>query len=147
MLSIILIPGLIGGAILALLLARYGRAAKEPPERLRLEFPNPGLINMARIRVDGFGGLGLFAMAVTVAIFVPRIRAEMTLALVLGLVLAAALIMWRRRRGPLTSSSDHPGAHMMFELEDGTRPRRSESNGRGTSDPGGSRRLVTAHPR
>ena len=145
MLSIILIPGLLGGVILALLLVRYGRAAKEPPERL--EFPNPGMINMARIRVDGFGGLGLFAMAVTVAIFVPRIRAEMGLALILGIVFAAALILWRRRRGPLPSSGDRHGAHTMFDMEDGTTHRGSAPKANGTRNGGGSRRFAAAHLR
>ena len=146
MLSVILIPGLIGGVILALLLRRFRTGPQEPPERLRLEFPSPGLINMARIRVEGFGGLGLFAMAVVVAIFVPRIRAEMSIALILGIVLAAALILLRRR-GPLPSSSDRPGAHAMFEMETGSRPRTSAPDRSRDSDRGGNRRLVTAHPR
>jgi hypothetical protein len=106
------------------------------------------LINMARIRVDGFGGLGLFAMALAVAMFVPRIRVEMGIALILGVLLAAALILLRRRRGPLTSTNDHPGAHLMFDLEDGSRPaRRSTVDESRNGDGGGSRRLVTAHPR
>ena len=143
----ILIPGLIGGVIVALLLLRFRTATPDPPERSRLEPPTPGLINMARIRVDGFGGLGLFAMALAVATFVPRIRAEMSIALVLGIVLAATLILLRRRRGPLTSSSDHPGAHTMFELEDESRAARTSTLDRKNGDAGGSRRLVTAHPR
>ena len=126
----ILIPGLVGGVILAVLLFKFRPAShdlapalREPADRAGLEPPTPGLINMARIRVDGLGGLGLVAMALVVAAFVPRIRAEMSVALILGILLAAALIALRRRRGPLTSTDDHPGAHTMFELE--TRTSRS----------------------
>ena len=145
MLSFILVPGLIGGLLFALFLRRV--RVQDPPARLRLEPPSPGLINMARIRVDGFGGLGLFGMAATVAVFVPRIRAEMSLALVLGLVFAVVLILARRRRGPLTSSSDHPGAHVMFELEDDRSRGRTPTGGGGNGPSGARRALVTVHPR
>ena len=52
-------------------------------------------------------------MAVTVAIFVPRIRLTMLIALVLGAAMSAVLIA-RRRKGPLPSSSEHAGAHSLF---------------------------------
>jgi hypothetical protein len=87
------------------------------------------MINMARIRVTGLGGLGMVAMAVTVAIFVPRIRLTMAIALVLGAALAAVLIGFRRKQGPL-GSNNLPGAHSMLTLDpseaDGT-DRRSSS--------------------
>jgi hypothetical protein len=109
---LIVAPGLLGGVLVALLLMRVLLR----PEREgygRLEPPSPSLINMARIRVDGLGGMGMVAMATTVAIFVPRIRATMMIALFLGIALAALLIA-RRRKGPLPSSSCHSGAHSMF---------------------------------
>ena len=52
----------------------------------------------------GIGGLGLVAMALAVALDVPRIGQTVALGLVLGAVFAAILIGRRRRRGPLPSS-------------------------------------------
>jgi hypothetical protein len=106
----IVVPGVLGGLLLALFLARVQGRADAPALAKRLEPPSPGLINMARIRINGVGGLGMVAMASAVAAFVPRIRATMLLAFVLGVALAAALIA-RRRNGPLPSSSEHAGAH------------------------------------
>ena len=66
--------------------------------------PSPHMINMARIRVSGVGGLGMVAMSVVVAAFVPSIRLSMAIAFVLGLALAAVLIAFRRRKGPLVTT-------------------------------------------
>jgi hypothetical protein len=55
-------------------------------------------------------GWGLVAMSLAVAISVPWIRLSIAVALVLGAVVAAALIGWRRSK-PLASSSRHAGAH------------------------------------
>jgi hypothetical protein len=112
-LIMIVVPGLLGGVLVAVLLMHL-RAARESDGGAPLAPPSPSLINMARIRVNGVGGLGMVAMATTVAIFVPRIRATMILALCLGMAMAAALIALRRRREPLPSSSEHAGAHSMF---------------------------------
>ena len=108
---IIVVPGLLGGVILALLFARFHGAPRASGE-VRLAQPSTDLINMARIRVAGVGGLGMVAMSIVVAIFVPRIRLTMIIALALGAVLAAVLIAQRRRRGPWNSQL--PGAHSMF---------------------------------
>ena len=113
-LLIILIPGIAGGLLVAFFLAhRPARpAVSAPPVRRALPPTSPSLINMARIQIDGVGGLGMVAMALTVAISVPWIRLSVSLGFVLGAIVAAALITWRRRRsGPLTSSSRHAGAH------------------------------------
>ena len=112
-LIMIVVPGLLGGVLVAVLLM-HARAAARQEAGGRLEPPSPSLINMAHIRVNGVGGLGMVAMAAAVAIFVPRIRATMILALCLGMAMAAALIALRRRREPLPSSSQHAGAHSMF---------------------------------
>jgi hypothetical protein len=111
-LLIILIPGIAGGILLAVLLARWPArtALAAPPARRALAPPSPSLINMARIQIDGVGGLGMVAMALAVAISVPWIRLSVSLGLVLGVAVAAALITWRRS-GPLASSSRHAGAH------------------------------------
>ena len=114
-LLIIIVPGLLGGVLLALLFARFHGAPSESEASTRLAPPSPGLINMARIRVSGFGGLGMVAMSIVVAIFVPRIRLTMAIALVLGGVMAAVLIAQRRRHSPWNSQL--PGAHSMLPNE------------------------------
>jgi hypothetical protein len=128
----ILVPSLLGGVILALLL-RSRRWSSGLPVPGRLAPPSPGVINMASIRIEGIGGLGMVAMALTVSIFEPRIRTAMAIAFVLGIALAAVLIALRRRNGPLTSDSQDPGAHAMLHLDAGPasrRPARSpRSNG------------------
>src|SRR5262245_2205271 len=115
-LLLIVVPGVLGGFVVALLIGMSTRKPREVETQTRLEPPSPYLINMAHIRVAGVGGLGMVAMAITVTIFVPRIRSSMALALLLGGALAAALIAYRRRRGPLGSSTT-PGAHAMFPME------------------------------
>lgn len=75
-------------------------------------------INMARIRVAGLGGLGLFAMAITVAWFVPRIGQTVAVGFGLGMVLAVALILTRRRSGSLPSSGKREGANVMLAIDD-----------------------------
>ena len=112
-LIIIAVPGLLGGILLALVLIRV-QLRPEAEARKPLQPPSTSMINMSRIRVDGLGGLGMVAMAATVAIFVPRIRLSIVIALILGIALAALLIARRRQRGPLPSSSDHSGAHSIF---------------------------------
>ena len=123
-LLIVIVPGLLGGILVALLIARLARPSSVAVTE-RLAAPSPGLINMARIRVDGVGGLGMVAMAATVAIFVPRIRITMAIAAMLGAALAALLIARRSREGPLASSSHHAGAHAMLVIDaprEGRRP-------------------------
>ena len=115
-LLMIVLPGMLGGLILALLIITFGRPSRHEAADIRLDPPSPHLINMARIRVAGGGGLGMVAMAITVAIFVPRIRFSMAIALVLGGALSVGLIAYRRRQGPLGSNTT-PGAHSMFPME------------------------------
>ena len=105
-----LVPGVLGGLVIAFLLRRMPlhtdvRAAS-PAEPL-----SSGAINMAHIRVAGEGGLGLVAIAVASAIFVPRIGQTIGLGFLLGAVLAVVLVAWRRHTGPLPSSNRRPGAH------------------------------------
>jgi hypothetical protein len=66
---------------------------------------------MAHIRVAGEGGLGLIAIAVASAFFVPRIGQTIGLGFALGAILAVVLVVLRRRSGPLPSSGRLPGAH------------------------------------
>ena len=106
-LLIILVPGLFGGLVLALALLIAGKRQGTPCTVVprRLAAPSPALINMAHIRVEGIGGLGMVAVAVAVAVSDPRIRLAMIVAAVLGAGLALVLIAMRRRTGALPSSS------------------------------------------
>ena len=115
-LLVIVIPGLLGGLVFALLFIRFGGGPDDAAGDARLAPPSTNMINMARIRVAGVGGLGMVAMAVTVAIFVPRIRLTMAIALALGAAMAVMLIAFRRKQGPLGSRID-PGAHSMFPMD------------------------------
>jgi hypothetical protein len=116
-LLLILVPGVLGGVLLALLLGHGWVTIRPAGTRRRLAPPSPTLINMARIRVSGGGGLGMFAMAVAVAIFEPRIRVMMLAGVLLGAAFGAALIAWHRRTGPLPSG-DHPSAFGDSRLTD-----------------------------
>ena len=77
-LLIILIPGILGGLVLSLLIARNRRGTPATFVSKPLEAPSPALINMAHIKVEGLGGLGLVAAVTAVAIADPRIRLAMT---------------------------------------------------------------------
>lgn len=76
------------------------------------------VINMARIRVSGVGGLGLVAMALVVAWGVPRIGQTLALGAAAGVLLATLLILRRRSAGPLPSSGRRPGASTTLAIED-----------------------------
>jgi hypothetical protein len=115
-LLIVLVPGVLGGIILAALLAtkriNLPIAGVERP----LEPPSPSLINMAHIPVGGGGGLGIVAAVIAVALAEPRIRVPIGIAALLGAALAWALIVRRRRRGPLASAGDDSGPHSTLGL-------------------------------
>lgn len=117
-LILVVVPGILGGLILAFILFRLP-APEDAGGARTLEAPSTDIINMARVRVKGVGGLGMVAMAMTVAAFVPSIRLSMAIALVLGVVMAVAMIAWRRRSGPLSTRIE-PGAHSMLPLDPGS---------------------------
>ena len=116
----IALPGVLGGVILALLTIsfqpRFGQGRQPHGGDEPLPAPSPHLINMAHVKVAGGGGLGMVAMAIVVAIIVQRIRWSMAVALLLGMALAAGLIAYRRRQGPLGSPTT-PGAHSMLPID------------------------------
>jgi hypothetical protein len=116
--TLFLVPGFLGGLVIALFikLRRRGetRASGDVFNVGRL---STDVINMANIRVAGVGGLGLVAMALTVALNVPRIGQSMALGLVLGVVLAATLILLRRRQGPMPSSGRQGGANTVLAID------------------------------
>ena len=118
---VIVVPGLIGGVAIALFMAlRRSRSSKRTS--VRFEDPSTDVINMARIRVAGVGGLGLLAMAGVVAYFVPRIGQTLVIGLVLGVVFAAVMILRRRQSGPMPSSGRRPGANAILSIDEPMTP-------------------------
>lgn len=117
----IVVPGFVGGLIIALIIgmlqrrAHAGSAADRAFEREPL---STDVINMAHIRVAGIGGLGLVAMAAVVALNVPRIGRPIAAGMILGALCAALLIFWRRRKGPLPSSAARVGAHTALGIDE-----------------------------
>ena len=128
--TIVIVPGFIGGLVFALLLARLNRRS-EQSDPFTAEWPSTDIINMARIRVAGVGGLGLVAMAVVVAINIPKIRQLLTIGLALGVLFGVVLVLWRRRAGPMPSSGRRPGANTTLSID---LPSPSESTEREVSN-------------
>jgi len=122
---LVLIPGILGGFLLSLLIARFRRGTPPTFVPRRLEAPSPSLINMAHIRIEGLGGLGLVAAVIAVAIADPRIRLAVIIAFVLGAGLALGLIAMRRSSGAM--HSDGPDDQSMLHLGDEPRSRESKA--------------------
>jgi hypothetical protein len=121
-LLLILIPGFFGGFVLALLIARkWGRTPSTVVPK-RLEAASPSLINMAHIKVEGIGGLGMVAAVAAVAIADPRIGLATMVALVLGGGLALLLIALRRRSGALPSTGEGPDDRSTLHIDGDRRP-------------------------
>ena len=112
-----LVFGLFGGLVLSFLIPRYRRGTPPTFVSKRLAAPTPALINMAHIRVEGIGGLGMVAAVIVVAMADSRIRLAIIIALVLGVGLALALIALRRRGGPLPSAGDGPNDRLMLHID------------------------------
>jgi hypothetical protein len=114
---LVLVPGFLGGLVLAFLIFRM-QAPSSSLDSLRRHPVSTDVINMARIRVDGIGGFGLVVMALTVAWFVLRIRQHVAIGLGLGVLLAIVLVVVRRRNGPMPSSGETPGANSTLSIDD-----------------------------
>ncbi|MEP6915131.1 MAG: hypothetical protein ABJC89_05770 [Acidobacteriota bacterium] len=145
-LLIILVPGVLGGAMLALLIRFNWRRAPSTVVPRRLEAPTPTLINMAHIKVEGVGGLGMVAVVVIVALSEPSIRLATIVGAVLGAALALVLIAKRRHDGGLPSVGDGPGDRSVLGL-DADPARKSMAGGRETIEPVafGRRRLIVVN--
>jgi hypothetical protein len=115
-LLIVLVPGVLGGIILAALLASKRITLRPGGVDRCLAPPSPSLINIAHIPVDGGGGLGIVAAVIVVALAEPRIRVAIGIAALLGGGLAWVLIVLRRGRGPLVSGGDDSGPHSILGL-------------------------------
>ncbi len=116
---VVLVPGFLGGLVFALIAIRRPRKfdSRARPDVFVEGRLSTDVINMARIRVAGVGGLGLVAMAVVVALFVPEIRRPVTAGLVLGALFGSILILRRRKAGPMASSGQRPGANTMLSID------------------------------
>ena len=109
-LVIVLVPGIIGGLVVAaVVVLRQRLGANQPLAAPRhLDPISTDIINVSSIKVAGVGGLGLVAMAAAVALGIPRIAQTEALGLGLGILGATIVILWRRRTGPLPSSQSKP---------------------------------------
>jgi hypothetical protein len=116
---LIMIPGFLGGVVVAFALSgwRRRRHARRSNQIAAPGPPSTDAINISSIRVAGIGGLGLVAMALAVAWNIPRIGQSMALGLLLGVVMAVALIVARRRVGSMPSSGRHGGANVVLAIE------------------------------
>src|SRR5688572_13974380 len=122
-LLIILVPGLVGGLVIAALIASHRINLRGSGVDRRLAPPSPSLINMAHIRVEGGGGLGLVAAVIAVALADSRIRVAIGIAALFGAIFAAILIARRRAdHGPLISGGDDSGPHSILGLDRGPSP-------------------------
>ena len=115
----VLVPGIIGGLAFALL--AFGVNRRRPSAGMPLphepDGPITAMSNMSSIKVAGVGGLGLVAMALWVALNVPRIGTSIGIGLALGALLAVVLVLRARRDGPLPSSGKGTGASTVLELQ------------------------------
>ena len=120
--SLILVSGIAGGAVVALLrtVAHRLRPGQRQTDAFAQgsEARRTDVINIASIRVAGIGGLGLVAMAVALALSIPRIGQTMALGALLGAGFAAVLILWRRRIGPMPTSGGRSGANTTLSIDE-----------------------------
>jgi hypothetical protein len=92
------VPGLVGGLLLAALLARLNRRPSSGLVRhSTLEAVSPDVINMAHIRVAGIGGLSMIAAGIIIAVNLPEIGLSLLTALSLGAALAVGMIVYRSK--------------------------------------------------
>src|SRR5688572_9799518 len=96
--TLVLVPGLLGGCLIAAVIFLAQHRHGDEPAVVVPYRPLPistDVINMASIKVVGIGGLGLVAMAATVALNVPRIFEATAIGLVSGTIMAIVLIVRR----------------------------------------------------
>ena len=113
------------GAVIAGVLWLSRRGGSAPVRSNRDPFREDAasdVINMARIRVAGFGGLGMVAVAIVLAMVYPRIGDTLTIGLLGGVLAAGAVILYRRRSGPLASSGKGTGGRSVLVDPDDDEP-------------------------
>jgi hypothetical protein len=145
MISLIVVGGMAGGILVALLLtvAQRWHAGRMQPDAFAKgsEAGRTDVINIASIRVAGVGGLGLVVMSLVLAWSIPRIGQTLALGAVLGAAFAAVLILWRRRLGPIATSSGRSGANTTLSIDEPVSPERADT---GESGNGTQRRAFAA---
>jgi hypothetical protein len=125
-----LVPSIAGGLVIAFLIARFRWGGSNMLSGPTEKSAPTDEINMAHIRAAGVGGLGLLAMALVVAWFVPRIGQTLIVGGVLGLGLGIGLILRRRRNGPLPSSSGTAGANNVLSIDQPAAPATPDTDDR-----------------
>jgi len=114
----LVIAGVAGGVAMAAWLFRFNRGrARNPLDTGARAHGSTDVINMASIRVEGVGGLGLVLLAIGVAAGIPQIGKSMAAGLVLGGLMAWFLIRRRRANGPMPSSGQQPGANTTLAID------------------------------
>jgi len=94
----VVVPGFLGGLVIAAVIVLLEHRRHHSPSVVLPYRPLPistDVINMARIKVAGVGGLGLVAMSAAVALNVPRIFDAVAVGLGLGMCMALVLIVRR----------------------------------------------------
>jgi hypothetical protein len=120
--TLVVVPGFIGGLAIAFFVARHHAAAPGASDVFTHQPLSTDVINMSRIKVVGVGGLGLVAMALVVALNVPRIGQSLAIGGGLGALFAAILIVARRQVGPMPSSGRRAGANTTLSIDEPPRP-------------------------
>ena len=117
--TLIIVPGLLGGLVIAVLFFWWQRRSSPPPvvPSFRPDEASTDVINMSSIKVAGIGGLGLVAMAAAVALDVPRIGQTLAIGAVCGALIAAVMIYRRRSSGSLPSSGHRMGANTTLSID------------------------------
>lgn len=120
--SALLLLALAGGLVVAAVTILLGRRSRAGTPRF-VSDPFEGasstdVINFSRIRVAGFGGLGFVVAAMAVGLELVRVGQVLMVGAVGGTLAAIVLIVWRRRAGPISTSSQTPGASGVLHLED-----------------------------
>lgn len=140
---LLVVPGFLGSLAIAWLALKLHQRRRHDVSSDGSGDPPPAtdVINIARIRVAGVGGLGLVAMAAVVSWAVPGIGVPVMVGLVLGTILALALILRRRLAGPMPSSGRRAGANTMLSIDG---PPEAEEERPGQSPPPQLRRVAPA---
>jgi hypothetical protein len=111
---------IIGGIALGAAFAwvnRRGRTSNNVPDQFARDAFSTDTLNFAHVRVAGVGGLGLVLVAAAVALDFALVAAVLGAGLAGGVLAALAVILYRRRSGPLPSSSTGPGARSVLLTE------------------------------
>lgn len=126
--TLFLAAGFVGGVGTALVLVwlKPRPTPRSVPDAFASEPISTDVINMARIRVAGIGGLGLVATAIAVGLYVPEIRRSLLVGCGLGAVFASILILRRYLSGPMPSSGRRPGANTTLSIDEPFGPNRDE---------------------